>query len=195
MTKRNAYVGLSGITILAGVLAFAISGCSRPQPAYRHSVYRPKSPDERVKSRMLYPPKRATFSMEQLDEKLNRSDNQVTLLYIISPTAYYRIGDLTCLDKTFRQFYRYGLEVLVIDLHAETHWIKLKTLLSSINATLPAAGFLDKDVPSLINFLGPTHWKHHNLYLIAPTLPNPRRIDLNDCTTIRQDMREFLQKR
>ena len=143
---------------------------------------------------MIYPSRAVRLNFAEFESALHQLDQQITLVYLIGPNGTSRKEDLACLDDVHRSFYRFAVQVFVLDLRDATHWSELTAALTALNANLPAAVFEERDLPKLQKFFGRSSWRDHQLFLIDPSRTHPRPIQFKSCLDLRQEVRTVLKK-
>lgn len=172
------------------------AGSCRPGPP-RQAVVFPHGPDERLTGHVVYSPAPVVIVFDQFQQALNMRDDQVSLIYLIGPDGDYREQDLRCLDDVHRRFYRYGVQVLLVDLHNadKRRWRRLTQRLAAVDASFPAAMLDRADLDRLGTFLKLRDWPTRQAFLIDPSAELIRPMAVESDAALRDELRQFLQKR
>jgi len=183
--------------VIVGVIACTVmplSGCWHQQRS-QVIAHSPIEPNERLHGRLIYPARPVWLDEKSFHQTLTQLADQVTLVYVIGVDGDYRQADLACLDETYRMFYRYGTQVLLIDLHGPDHWRELTNRLGALKSSLAAAMFDRDDLDAIKTFLCCDTWRDRQLFLVDPARSLVRSIKLDSCLKLQRNVRFYLQNR
>ncbi len=119
-------------------------------------IHRPEVPKEMKEVKFIYPKSPPVVSFDELKENFTVLSDQLTILYVIGDTCVcsaYNNLRFKCLRDTQNQFYRYGVQVILLDLHKPTYWKLLRTHLISSSANFPAMFLKHDDLKKLSDYL------------------------------------------
>ena len=152
------------IVCLVFIIECGITGCQSSCNCQKQ-IEKPVVPDEVRNTRYIYSDMPAVITFDKFNEQLNQLACQLTVLYLIKEDDEYNSAMLKCMTYLQKKFFRYGVRILVIDLHSEINWPKLKKMLYNAQANY-LAEYLDAEGKQLIsNFL---HYKNdvNNIFVI-----------------------------
>ncbi len=173
---------------------FEISGCCSNCNARPH-ITSPVVPREIRDTRYVYSDMPAIVPFSLFREQLHQLVCQLTVVYLIYSDDAYDINMLRCLTDIQRRFFRYGVRVLVIDLHSEIHWPELKKQLYKTRANYIAEYLDEKGKKSLEDFL---HFsKDVNRIFVIDSMANSRICRIYDkrCWRIIRKIKSILRNR
>ncbi len=133
-------------------LVFDLS-CCRHDCNCREQINSPIVPKEIRNTRYIYSDMPAIITFRQFQEQLTQFACQLTVVYLIYPDSEYDMNLLSCMSNIQKHFYRYGVRVLVIDLHSAIHWPELKSILYRVYANFIAEYLNSDGVLALEKFL------------------------------------------
>ncbi len=150
--------------ILAIAFVSTIGACNSTCSCHRQ-IRLPSPPKEVRNTRYIYSDKPAIVTFTRFQEQLNQFAYQLTLLYLIDTDSQYDMDVLRCLTDIQKRFYRYGLRVIIIDLHSPIHWPTLKKSLYKAKANY-LAEYINFDGKSLLKDFLNCKYSVKNLFAI-----------------------------
>lgn len=154
MRAATAFV-ISILSIMVAVLpcvAF-FSGCCGCSTRVIH----PGRIDERKDIKVLYPLSPLVVDYDGLKSRLSAFEGQISFLYILPDDCIcgsYDEAAFLNLRELQSRFYRYGLQVILVDLHSPNYWGQLRKLLMKCSANFLAMYIKDVDKDKLFDLLG-----------------------------------------
>ncbi len=153
----------------------------------------PSPPNELRRQVFVYPGRPPIMNFSQFTDTLHFFAEQVTVLYLIKPNGTYRLSHIRCLIDIQKNFYRYGVYVLLIDQRGEDKWNELTGMLRKNRANFPAVHFKKSDIHRLYSYLKGRGGRGYSLFLID-TKNNQVR-DLRDlrCRSLQKKVKEAVE--
>jgi hypothetical protein len=126
----------------------------------------PHPPDESLQTTIVYPDDPVLLDEAEFQRCLTTLAEQLTVLYLRASDCDLPPAELRTLRDIQKQFYRYGVQVLLIDRSDPMRWPELKQRLTRAGANFPTAYLKDKKSAFLSSFLQTDFSGDNQLWII-----------------------------
>jgi hypothetical protein len=129
----------------------------------------PTSPEETLETRFIYPQTPVIIDFENFKRSLNQLSGQLTVLSLIGPgvpPVREGIENFQILTEVQKQYFRYGVQVMLVDLRSPAGWPEMKNNLQQVNANFPAVYYPLFQAGFLISFLHIASLEGYHLFII-----------------------------
>ncbi len=159
----------------------------------------PKPPEEILEAKFIYPENPIILDFAKFKQSLNQLSRQLTVLSLIGPgKASLRegFGNIPILRDVQKHFFRYGVQVLLVNLQSPAGWAEVKKNLQQVNANFPAVYYPSFQARFLKSFLQTPALEGYHLFIIddGQVLKIPSG-ESADGPRFKERIKQILQKR
>ncbi len=182
--------------LLALAFALIVPACETAPVRNADQSDRPSPPEEVLQTMFIYPPDPIVLQFTQLRDTFTQLADQLTVLYLV---GYGESGDeatVRCLIEVQKHYYRYGVQVMLLNLNPPEDWPNLKKMLEQNSANFPAAYLPPEQVADLKSFLHYPSVQGYHMFIIDDVADTQTEVNARlSCLQFRRLITDILTKR